>query len=75
MPLKFCANLSFMFQNETNNLLERYNFAKEAGFKGVEVAFPYDIDKEKLAKVKDQSGLQQILLNAFPGKRDRTKST
>ena len=67
MPLKFGANLSFMFQNETSDLLTRYTFAKNAGFKGVEIAFPYDIDKNKLRDAKEKSGLKQILVNAFPG--------
>ena len=68
MPLKFCANLSFMFQSESSDLLERYRLAKNAGFKGVEAAFPYDIDKDALAETKEKSGLEQILLNAYPGK-------
>ena len=67
MPLNFCANLSFMFQNETPDVLERYVLAKNSGFQGVEVAFPYDIEIEKLAEVKESCNLKQILLNAFPG--------
>ena len=67
MPLKFCANLSFMFQNETSNILERYDMAKDLGFRGVEVAFPYDIDIEKIVEVKERCKMKQILLNAFPG--------
>ena len=68
MSLKFCANLSFMFQAETSDLLKRYRLAKDAGFKAVEVAFPYDIPKELLKEVKDGTGLEQVLLNTFPGK-------
>ena len=68
MSLKFCANLSFMFQYETSDLLERYRLAKNAGFKAVEVAFPYDIPKELLKEVKERTGLEQVLLNTFPGK-------
>ena len=70
MPLNFCANLSFMFQNETSDLLERYALAKKSGFYGVEVAFPYDIDIEKIVEVKEKYNLKQILLNAFPGEFD-----
>lgn len=70
MPFKFSANLSFMFQRESSDLLERYWLAKNAGFKGVEVAFPYDIDKDALAEIKKKSGVEQILLNAYPGKMD-----
>ena len=68
MSLNFCANLSFMFQSETSDLLERYRLAKNAGFKAVEVAFPYDIPKELLKEVKERTGLEQVLLNTFPGK-------
>ena len=68
MSLNFCANLSFMFQSETSALLERYHLAKNAGFKAVEVAFPYDIPKELLKEVKERTGLEQVLLNTFPGK-------
>ena len=56
-----------MFQNETSNILERYDMAKDFGFRGVEVAFPYDIDIEKIVEVKERCKMKQILLNAFPG--------
>ena len=66
MPLKFCANLSFMFQ-ETASLLERYGLAKEAGFKAVECAFPYDYGVEKVVEAKKNAGVEQILINAYVG--------
>ena len=75
MSLNFCANLSFMFQSETSNLLERYRLAKDAGFKAVEVAFPYDISKELLGEAKERTGLKQVLLNTSPGQNDDKKST
>ena len=75
MSLKFCANLSFMFQSETSDLLERYRLAKNAGFKAVEVAFPYDILEEVLKEVKERTGLEQVLLNTFPGKNYNRKCT
>ena len=55
------------FQNETSNILERYDMAKDYAFRGVEVAFPYDIDIEKIVEVKERCKMKQILLNAFPG--------
>ena len=75
MSLNFCANLSFMFQSETSDLLERYRLAKNAGFKAVEVAFPYDILEEVLKEVKERTGLEQVLLNTFPGKNYNRKCT
>lgn len=62
MPLKFCANLTFQFQ-EAPSILERYRLAKEAGFKGVESAFPQDVPLEELVAVHQETGLKQVLLN------------
>lgn len=67
MSLKFCANLSFMFQ-EYPTLLARYNKAREAGFRGVECAFPYDLDLDELVAVKENAEVEQVLINAPPGK-------
>lgn len=66
MVLKFCANLSFMFQ-ETDSLLQRYELAKLAGFKAVECAFPYEHSPQEVAEAKTKAGLKQILINAYPG--------
>ncbi len=51
MVLKFCANLSFMFTEKTDNLLERYQLASQAGFKNVEFTFPYQYNVEDVVKV------------------------
>ena len=66
MVLKFCANLSFMFQ-ETSCLLERYKLAKDAGFLGIECASPYDFPIEKVVEVKEKNKLQQVLINVPVG--------
>ncbi|XP_063235838.1 putative hydroxypyruvate isomerase [Bacillus rossius redtenbacheri] len=66
LKLKFCANLSFMFQ-ETNTLLERYMVAKEVGFKAVECAFPYDFSADAVKTAKETAGVEQILINVFVG--------
>lgn len=52
MVLKFCANLSFMFTEKTDNLLERYQLASQAGFKAVEFMFPYKYNIDDVVKVK-----------------------
>lgn len=73
MPLKFAANLSFMFK-EHASLLDRYAAAKKAGFRAVECAFPYEFSIEQVVKAKTESGLQQVLINSWPGdlsKEDR----
>ncbi|KAL8574012.1 hypothetical protein ACOMHN_029459 [Nucella lapillus] len=66
MPLKFAANLSTMFL-EIPTLAERYNAAKQAGFQAVEAIFPYSESMESLARAKEESGLEHVLINSFPG--------
>uniref|UniRef100_A0A6B2EIV8 Putative hydroxypyruvate isomerase n=1 Tax=Phlebotomus kandelakii TaxID=1109342 RepID=A0A6B2EIV8_9DIPT len=64
MALKFCANLSFMF-TESGSLLERYNLARLAGFRGVECAFPKGFSIEDLVTAKQS--LNQVLINIRTG--------
>lgn len=53
--------------HEASSFLERYALAKASGFKAVEAAFPYDFTKEQVAAAKEAAGLEQILINAYPG--------
>lgn len=62
MPLKFCANLAFQF-NETDSIVERFRLAKAAGFRAVEMAFPSNVPLEELVAVKNETGLELILVN------------
>ncbi|XP_046437176.1 putative hydroxypyruvate isomerase [Daphnia pulex] len=71
MVLKFCANLSFMFTEKTDNLLERYQLASQAGFKAVEFTFPYQYNVEDVVKAKSAANVDQILINAYPGDLER----
>ena len=64
--LKFCANLTTMFQ-ECGNLLERFDAAKSAGFAAVEMQFPYDIPLKDLVAKKESTGMEQVLINAYGG--------
>jgi len=66
MPLKFCANLSFLYP-EIGNILSRYDAARKAGFRAVECAFLYDKPLDEVVKAKDSAQLQQILINTDPG--------
>ncbi len=66
LRLKFAANLSMMF-SEAGGLLERYAAAKTAGFQAVECAFPYDFSVEELVNAKETAGVEQVLINTFPG--------
>lgn len=67
MPLKFCANLSFMFQ-EATSLLERYQLAKDVGFRAVECAFPYVHTVDEVVAAQKKADVEQILINVFVGK-------
>lgn len=58
--LRFCANLTTMFTSETKCLPERYDLAKKAGFKAVEIAFPYEFEPQLMKEKKEASGLEQV---------------
>jgi hydroxypyruvate isomerase len=64
MP-KFNANLSMLF-NEVD-FLDRFEAAKDAGFKGVEYLFPYAHRKEDLAELLQANALVQVLHNLPAG--------
>jgi hydroxypyruvate isomerase len=64
MP-KFCANLSFMFQEY--DLPDRFAAARNAGFTFIEYTFPYDHDPETLVSLLKQNQLKQVLINLPPG--------
>lgn len=66
MGLRFCANLSFMFQ-ESASIIDRYKLASECGFKGVECAFLYDQPLADIIQKKNTLGLEQVLINVDPG--------
>ncbi|NMM46067.1 hydroxypyruvate isomerase family protein [Rhodospirillaceae bacterium KN72] len=64
MP-RFTANLSMLFTELP--MLERFSAAKEAGFDGVEIQFPYDFPTDELQDAKDQCGLPLVHINLPPG--------
>ena len=64
MP-KFAANLTMMF-NEVP-FLERFAAARNAGFAGVEMLFPYEFEASELAARLNDNGLTQALFNLPPG--------
>ncbi|MDP3030568.1 MAG: hydroxypyruvate isomerase [Rhodocyclaceae bacterium] len=65
MSLQFSANLTFLF-NE-HEFLDRFGAAARAGFKGVELHFPYDFDKAVLAEVVLTSGVEVVVFNLPAG--------
>ncbi|KAK3089056.1 hypothetical protein FSP39_000476 [Pinctada imbricata] len=66
MKLKFSANLSMMF-TEKPSYCERYKAAKDAGFKYVEFGFAYHELIQSLKDTKEAAGVEQVLINAWPG--------
>lgn len=68
MPLKFSANLSWLF-TEKESLKDRYQAAKAAGFKAVEIGHPnmYKVPLWELTKAASEAGIEHVLINNFAG--------
>ena len=63
MP-RFSANLTFLFKEYP--FLERFEAAKDAGFEGVEVLFPYDDAASELLRRLKRADLPLVLINTPP---------
>ncbi len=64
MP-RFAANLSTLFT--AHPMLDRFARAARAGFRAVEMQFPYDWPAEALREQLQAQGLQMVLHNLPPG--------
>jgi hydroxypyruvate isomerase len=64
MP-RFAANLSFLYSEHA--FLDRFAAAARDGFRAVEFAFAYEIDRRDVASRLRDHGLAQALINAPPG--------
>lgn len=71
MPLRFCANLNFLFCENGANALEKLRLAKAAGFRGVEIAYPFQFNKEEVSAVQKETDMDVVLLNISLGKFQR----
>ncbi len=60
----FCANLTWLFTELP--FLERFEAAKEAGFDGVEVLFPYDVNAQDIVNACTLNDLKMVLINCPP---------
>lgn len=67
MP-KLAANVSMMFAEYP--FLDRFQAAADAGFKWVEMLFPYDFDVDELALAVERAGVGVALFNLPPGQWD-----
>ncbi len=64
MP-RFCANLSMLFTEY--DMLDRFDAAARAGFKAVEVQFPYECAVADIQARLERDGLQLVLHNLPAG--------
>src|SRR4051812_39268460 len=67
MP-RFCANISLLFTEV--ELPERFAAAARAGFRAVEIQFPYSHDCELLAARAREAGIEVVLINMPAGNRE-----
>ncbi|HZP75902.1 MAG TPA: TIM barrel protein [Pseudolabrys sp.] len=65
MP-RFAANIAYMF-TERASLLERVGAAAQAGFKAIELQFPYDVPPATLRAEIEKHGLTVLGLNTERG--------
>lgn len=63
--MKLAANLTWLFTERP--LLDRPAAARQAGFDGVEVLFPYDTPPKALKDALDAAGLPLVLINTPKG--------
>ncbi|XP_062252256.1 putative hydroxypyruvate isomerase isoform X2 [Platichthys flesus] len=65
-PLKFCANISWLF-TELPDISHRIHAAASAGFQAVEAAWLYDSDLKELKEATAAAGVEVVLINTPPG--------
>ncbi|HEY4982227.1 MAG TPA: TIM barrel protein [Pseudolabrys sp.] len=67
MP-RFAANLGYLFTDRA--LLERIDAASAAGFKAIELQFPYDVPASAVKAAIQRNKLTMLGVNTPPGERD-----
>ncbi|AWP11362.1 Hydroxypyruvate isomerase isoform 2 [Scophthalmus maximus] len=65
-PLKFCANISWLF-TELPDFSQRIHAAASAGFRCVEAAWLYDSELQELQSAREAAGVEVVLINTPPG--------
>ena len=68
MP-RFSANISMLFKEL--EFPERFEAAAQAGFKAVEIQFPYAWDKGQLARIARHVGVEVVLINIPAGDSEK----
>src|SRR3974390_1879321 len=67
MP-RFAANLGYLFTERS--LLERIDAAAAAGFKAIELQFPYDVPAYQVKAAIERNKLTMLGVNTPPGERE-----
>ena len=67
MP-RFAANLAYLFTEHP--FMERFGAAAAAGFKAVELQFPYEFAPSAVKAELERHGLTMLGINTSPGRRD-----
>lgn len=62
--MQVAANLTYLFTELP--MLDRFAAAKEAGFSGVEIMFPYDLSARELTRAIKVNGLTMVAMNTPP---------
>ena len=60
--IKFAANISFLFREYP--LTDRFAAARDAGFSGVEIHFPYDVPADRLSAAANAASIEIIQINS-----------
>ncbi len=68
MP-RFSANISMLFKEL--EFPERFEAAAQAGFKAVEIQFPYSWDRDRLAQIAQHAGVEVVLINIPAGDSEK----
>jgi len=66
---RFCANISMLLREL--EFPERFEAAAQAGFKAVEIQFPYAWDKGRLAQIAQHAGVEVVLVNIPAGDSEK----
>ena len=67
--MKLAANISWLFKEEAC-LLKRIALAEKAGFKHIELAWPYQYSVSEFKAAVDASSVNVVLINTAPGNKE-----
>lgn len=73
MPLRFCANLNFLFCESGASVLDKFRLAKAAGFRAVEIACPDQFGKDDVVAAQKEHGIEVALMNISLGNRTKRR--